>query len=261
MSQDAHSWQLRRQKVDMPANHTIFTATREQMPMELDVPDLGTAVNTIPGFEGGTWAGHFVIGAGDNPAGNKRNAWFEFSTVPANHTEYESMGFVFPPIYPPLPPPPGTPSPPAPLANFPGGSLARSRVVMAKVEYEYSLGMNPAWEAAPASAQTPTGGPFQPISTIMQDAANTYQNLEGQWKRIGDWLQVSFIGQDTLNDQINIDLNKYPESLEYGVVPSTPSAAEYDGWVTSGTYIIADRTVKKWRGNYFMRVTRKVRAQ
>lgn len=253
MAHDAQTWIVRREKVAVPPNFSIYNATRKSLPAEAECPDVGTEVSSIAGFTS-KYAGHFVIASGQSVGGDKVDAWFHFCTTPGNHVEYESMGYVFPPIYPP--------DKDLAFTNFPGGAPARSRVVYAEVTHEYNHG-GPlaAWLTDPVVATNATSGPFQPKSVLLQSAAEPYQDLEGTWKTIGTWLQGQFLAQDTLNDGIAISLNKYPESLSYNIDPSIPSATTYDGWVTSKTKFIADRVIRKWRGGFYVRVTRKVVAQ
>lgn len=244
MSFDAHSWIVRRRRVSFPKNARVYSCTREQLPMEMDLPEIGTDAATILGS---AFTGYVVTDSGDNPSGAKRNAYFEIAQVPSGvFTEYESMGYTFPPIY-----------PASGLTNFPGGSAARPRVVLAKVEYEFSRTPS-AWEADASIGTGLTDGPFQPKSVLAFASSQDYEGSNGSYYKVGQWLEGYFISQDTLNNAMDINI---PGELFYAISASTPSASTYDGWVTAKSFFIADRSVSKWRGDIYVRVTRKVRAQ
>ena len=246
MSFDPHSWIVTERVLEFPDGHVLYRAERDVSP-EFPLPTTGTNAGTLLGSN---YNGLTVTSAGRFARANRKIVYFEFSGVPSTHVEYESMGYVFPALY-----------PSNGRANFPGGSAPRSRVVPARVTYEYASGTPPtSWLTAAATSPTATGGPFEPRSYIAAAAATVFEGQDGNSYRVGQWLVGAFINQNTLNDHIDIDLQA-PYSLEYDLLSSTPSHATYDSWITSRTRIMADRVIRKWRGRIYQRITREVVAQ
>lgn len=233
----------------MPLNVKMFRATRSEVPVEMDLPEIGALVTSF--LDPTTYASHYIVDVGDGPRGNKRSVWVDFMAVPADFTDYEPYGYVFPPIY-----------PNSGLTNFPGGAQARALTVPAEVLYEFHHGDAPkaAWLSAAVRAQDKTTGPFEPKSYIAEAAAQTYDGTDGNSYRIGMWLAGSFLAQNTINNSIGLSLQD-PHSIAYTVPASDPTATAYDGWVSNKERFIAERTISRFAGKMWMRRTVKIVAQ
>jgi hypothetical protein len=92
----------------------------------------------------------------------------------------------------------------------------------------------------------------------MQEAAGSFFTADdGTGGMVGDFLNSMFIGQDTVNNEIDISA---PGDLAYTIDPSSPNVDTYAGWVSGNTEIIASRTLFKFYC-FYARRTAWVRAQ
>lgn len=253
MSSDPYSPITTSRVLDEPRGHRVYTTTRK-VAAEFPLPGKGEVLseaNFIGGF-GTVGDYHYILDVSDYPDGDGKKVSVTHSKIPAGtFTEYESLGYVFPPIY-----------PKTSQAHFPGGSKARSRTVTARVEYEYTT--NPAasptnWrgDATIWDFSSVSSGPFEVRSYLSEAAGANFVAADGSSGLVGDFLNPSFVGQDTLNDIFRI---YSPGSLFYSVGASSPSAATYLGWITSKSEFMASRTIHKWYC-FYMRRTVWVRAQ
>lgn len=236
-----------RQRVSLPRNALLYNTTL-RLPEEKALPQVGALMGPLLGP---SFAASRVIDVSGSPS--RRDDDFthtiQHAPVPSTHVEYESVAYNFPPIAPFRIG--------APRTFYPGGSAVRQRVVTGQVTYEYSV--TPAdWDADPTTANDATTGPFEVQSYLAKHAVVAFQDGDGEWHRIGDWLNSFYLASNTLNDYVTMTL---PGAFYYYILASVPSAATYSAWVASNTYFIASRTVTKWRGDIYMRVTTRVRAQ
>lgn len=245
---DAHSPITTSRSLQTPQGYRIYTTTRT-VPMEFPLPTVGalmSASNFIAGF-----TNHYIMDVSDVPKGSDKRVTVTHGAGPSGiYEEYESFAYTFPAIY-----PNGT-------AFFPGGSRQRSRVVPARVQYEYRVAPNtpsPNWLTAATiwDYSDPITGPFE-VRSYMQEAAGSYfTGDDGSGGLVGDFLNSMFIGQDTVNDEISISA---PGDLAYTIGVSSPSATTYAGWVSGNIEIIASRTLFKFYC-FYARRTVWVRAQ
>lgn len=248
---DSIRWTVTRRRIVRPMNAIVYRARKIGSP-EDPLPKIGEPADK---YAGPPYSGHVITEVGDFIRSNKLVLWFHFVDVSAftgqeSFVDWESMAYVFPAIY-----------PTEGLQNFAGGSLPRSRTVPAEVTYEFHHGAEPpsAWINAPAEGQG-LDDPLRVKSYIAEAASHIYEVDGGGSRRVGRWLSTPHINQNTINDQVDINLQA-PDSLSYGVPPSAPSATTYDGWVTDKKRFVADRVVSRWQGEIWMRRTRRVVAQ
>jgi hypothetical protein len=245
MSSDAFSPITTSRTLETPKGHRIYTTTRD-VASEYPLPAIGSLLsetNFIAGF-----SGHYVLDVNDSPKGNGKRVTVTHGSFPGGlFTEYESLAFTFPPIY-----------PVSGSSFFPGGSRPRGRVVPARVTYEYALTPG-SWLSSPAiwDFSSPSTGPFEVRSFIAEAAGQNFTEDDGASGSVGDFLNPAFIMMDTVNNPITIHS---PGSLFYVVPASVPNATTYASWVASGTELMASRTIHKWYCGY-MRRSAYVRAQ
>jgi hypothetical protein len=253
MSHDSHtpitsSWQL-----DWPTGHRMWTTTRV-VPAEYGTP--GNSLMPVVGQTmakqlgaSSPYANNVIVRVQEGPTQDgKIRLTLEHTTIPTGvHTRYQSMAFVFPPIY------------PNNTTFFPGGSAARPRTVIAKTDYQFALSAA-AWmeEASIWDFTNPASGPFEVESFLAESANVVYEAADGQPGTIGDFLFGTFVAQDTIHNAIEISV---PGDLYYVIPPSRPSATQYAQWVASKTLLMASRTVDDWYGNILVKRTAWVRAQ
>lgn len=240
-----------RQKLSVPKDHIIYS-TRLPASSEKDLPGIG---DDMEQFLGPDYAGSKVLEVADysntGGRGDGHTHSIQHSAVPSSHTERESIAYNFPPVYPEVP------TSGSPRAFHPGGSPGRPRTVLGQVTYDYSLTPS-SWDSDAAVGTGLTDGPLEVVSVLAQAAATPYEDDNGDWRRIGDWLASPFVFENTLNDGISI---LDPGSLSWSIGASAPSLTTYAGWVAAKSLFIARRFVTRWRGPIYMRVTQKVRAQ
>jgi hypothetical protein len=245
MPSDAFTPITTSRSLQSPLGHRIYTTTRE-VATEYPLPAIGSLLsdsNFIAGF-----TGHYILDVTDSPkASNGKRVAVTHGTIPSGtYTEYESLAYTFPPFY------------PTPGAFYAGGSRPRSRVVVARVTYEYSSTPS-SWLAVPTiwDLTNPASGPFEVISFMAEAAGASFVGGDGTPGAVGDYLNPSFISHDTINNLIEI---RVPGDLAFDIQPSAPSATQYNSWITSQTEFMASRTVHKWYA-FYMRRTVYVRAQ
>ena len=248
---DAYTPITTSRSLQTPQGHRIYTTTRD-VATEFPIPVVGSllaASNFIAGF-----TGHYVLDVNDYPnrKGGKTVVVTHGSVPSGTFTEYESLAYTFPAIY-----------PTSGLGFFEGGSRQRQRVVPARVTYEYALDPGPSganWLASPTiwDFVTPTTGPFEVASGLQESAGVYYEGDEDEsGGRVGDYLNPTFITQDTVNNPITISI---PGILYYEIPASVPSATTYASWFTAKTELMVSRTIHTWYSMY-MRRTVYVRAQ
>jgi len=113
--------------LETPYGYRIYTTTRNNLPLEFPVPVKGSVLNASNFIAGFT--DHYVLDSYDSPnqLGGK-TVVVTHGIIPAGEfTEYESLAYTFPAIYPNA------------TAFHPNGSRQRKRVVTARVVYEYRL--------------------------------------------------------------------------------------------------------------------------
>lgn len=234
-------------RLSSPENYRIYS-TRREVANAKTFPSIGDAMTAELGL---AFASHLILDVSESPREGKVILNIEHGPVPANYTEYESYPYTFPPVY------------PRPAASvytfFPGGSESRSRMVVAKVEYEFTAtpGTVATWRALAATA-TDTSAPLEIESYMAKWAAQEYEQSDGSYSTVGRWLNSTFIGQNTLNDAYPISITG---ELAVVIPASVPSATTYAGWVSDKTEFIAERTIQKWRGPIYMKRTVKLIAQ
>lgn len=226
-----------------PQGYRIYTSQRE-VAAEYPLPAIGAAMSGfLPGF-----TDHYIMDVTDRPYRAGKIVTVTHGPVPSGtFTEYESVGYRFPMVYPNA------------TTFFPGGSQARPRTVPGRVTYQYALDPDAAgWLDLPAiwdfnpSGVAPAGlasGPFE-VKSWMVEAAGVMWDDDFNLGLVGDYLNQGFIGQDTLNDQIYVN---GPGSEAHGIVASIPSVTQYAAWVTAGTELMASRVMGKWYCFYMLR--------
>jgi hypothetical protein len=220
-----------------PQGYRIYTTQRD-VPMEFPLPAIGdliSAANFIGGF-----SNHFVMDVSDAPRGDSKRVTVTHGPVPAGaFTEYESVPYTFPPIYPNA------------TAFFPGGSKARSRVVIGRIVYEFRqtpgnwTSLAPIWNYTSLAT-----GPFEVKSYLAEDYGTNFIDEDGESGLVGHYMNNSFVSDNTINDAWYVYA---PGSLFYQGAPSAPSATIYAGWVAGGTELMARRTLHKWYCFYMLR--------
>lgn len=239
-------------QLDQPTGYRIYTTTR-LVAAEFPIPSKGDVLsssNFIGGF-GTTENPHYILDVTDAPHNGGKRVTVTHGPLPlaeGGYTEYESLAYTFPPIY------------PNDSSFFPGGSKARSRVVPARVVYEYALDpIASSWTTAPTiwDFDDITTGPFEVQSRIAEAAGLNFTEGDGDTGLIGDFMNPTFIGQDTINDAFIIYA---PGDLFFEVAASIPDAATYAGWVGDNTELMASRTIHRWYC-FYMRRTVWIRAQ
>jgi hypothetical protein len=222
-----------------PKGYVMYTTQRDVRP-EFPEPLVGaalTASNFIAGF-----SGHYVLHVHSYPKGDNKRVVVRHGPVPGGtFTEYASYAYVFPPIY--------------PTAGGSGivatGSRPRSRLTTGRITTQYAA--SPSTFAALAAVwdgSTPASGPFEVWSGIMEAAGQNFTSEDGSSGLVGDFLNQSFIGQNTINNPITVYA---PGELLYNIAASTPDASTYNGWITLGTEIMASRTIHEWYCFYQLR--------
>jgi hypothetical protein len=224
-----------------PQGYRIYTTQRE-VAAEYPLPTIGAAMSTfIAGF-----TGHYIMDVSDRPRGSRKIVTVTHGEVPSGvFTEYESVAYTFPPIY------------PNSTAFFPGGSRERSRVVTGRVTYEYKLDPTSAptdWTALAAiwDYSSLSTGPFEVLSYILESAGQQYTNGDQENGLVGDFLNPSFIGVSTINDALVIYA---PGDLYYNLGASSPSATTYAGLVSAKTELMASRIMHRWYCFYMLKTT------
>lgn len=239
-------------QLDQPTGYRIYSTTR-LVPTEFPIPAKGavlSASNFIGGF-GTDLAPHYILDVTDAPHGTGKRVTVTHGPLPSaegGYTEYESVAHTFPPIY------------PNNTAFFPGGSKARPRVVPAKVVYEYSLDPSASgWLSAATiwDFSSRTTGPFEVQSYLSEAAGTNFTDGDGDSGLVGDFMNPSFIGQDTINNAFTIYA---PGDLFFAVTASAPSATTYASWVAAGSEIMKSRTIHRWYC-FYMRRTVWIKAQ
>jgi hypothetical protein len=251
----AHRPRTVRQRMDMPRNHYLYTTTIRAA-SETELPEIG---DSMEGLLGPSFTDQYVLECSDAPdgGGDDHVHTISHSVVPADHTEYESVAYTFPPIYPDM-------GDPQTRTFFVNGSEPRGRVVIGRVTYEYSrLATEIAtWRADPTyshvDATDAACGPFEVDSVLALAAGQSYEDDDGNYRSIGSWLVGQYVMNNTLNDGMYIS---DPGTLYYLIGESNPSATTYAGWVEDHKEIMASRVITRWRGDMYMRVTRYVIAQ
>lgn len=250
MSSDAFSPITTSRTLQTPKGHRIYTTTRD-VASEYPLPAIGSLLsetNFIAGF-----SGHYVLDVTDSPKGNGKRVTVTHGSFPSGtFTEYESLAYTFPALYPlsgavyPL----GSPTAGAVYA---GGSRPRSRVVTARVAYEYRLAPGDWLTAASLwNYSDPATGPFEVISFIAEAAGAAFVGGDGTPGQVGNYLNLAFIGMDTVNDEIEISV---PGDLSYNINPSVPSGSVYNSWIILGTELMASRRIFKWYCGYGRQTT------
>jgi len=227
-------------RLELPSNYRLYSTTRKGLPAEMPLPSIG---DTLATFLPGDLSTNYVLSVSENLADN--SITILHGGLPSGHDEYESLAYTFPPIY-----------PTSGLAKFAGGSQPRPMVVPARVSYEYAIKGSGTYNAWIGTNNTG----FVVESNIARDAAVPYEDPpdSGEYQRIGVWLNGSFIFQNTVHNSISISI---PGTLAYTISASTPSASTYTNWITSRTELVAQQYITRWRGNIYMRVTKRVQAQ
>ena len=248
-SSDPYSPVTTSRQIDTPNAYRIYTTTRK-VASEFPIPAEGSALtssNFIGGFDS-VESPHYIMQVDERPEQNGKVVTVTHGPIPAgSFVEYESLAYTFPAIYPTV----GS-------SFFPGGSRQRQRVVPATVTYEYRTAPGDWLTAAVVwDGTTPSTGPFEIESVLMQAAAVNFIDGDGASGLVGDYLNPAFITQDTLNDDVMI---YSPGSLSYFIGRSIPSVATYAGWVTAKTLIMPSRTIHRWYC-FYMRRTVQVVAQ
>lgn len=253
MSHDAYTPITSSRQLDWPTGHRIWTTTRT-VPAEYVTPAnnlMPQVGQTMAAQLGATspFSANIIVGVYDSPIGDgKVRLTIEHTTIPSGtHTRYQSMAYVFPPIY------------PNNTAFFPGGSAQRPRTVLAKVDYQFATSAA-AWmeEAAIWDFVSPASGPFEVESFLAESANVVYEAADGQPGTIGDFLFGTFVAQDTIHNTIEISV---PGDLYYVIPPSRPSATQYAAWVAAKTLLMVSRTVDDWYGPILVKRTAWLRAQ
>lgn len=228
------------QRLELPWNYVLYTTTRV-VPAEKALPQIGALMSTeMAGFA------TRILDVSAVPDGNgKKRLSIQHGDLPSNHDEHESVAYTFPPIY-----------PTAGLTKYAGGSQPRPMIVPARVSYEYAIKGGGAFTAWLGTNNTA----FQVQSNIAKDAAEPYEDPpdSGEYQRIGDWLNGTFIFQNTVHNPINISI---PGVLAYSIAASVPSASAYVSWILNRTELVAHQYITRWRGDIYMRVTKRVQAQ
>jgi len=235
-------------RLEEPLNHLVHTTVIliPIDPINFPLPSFGQTISALPYLSGVAEARQddIITNESHPEAYGGYRLEIEHMLVPAGqYEEWESIAYTFPAIY-----------------NI---SRQRQRVVPARVIYEYTADPGPLgddWLAAPTiwDYADPTTGPFE-ISSVIQEAAGTnFTDGEGASGLVGDFLNSTFITQDTLNDAISI---YSPGDLAYEIAASVPSATTYLEWFEAKTEFITSRTIHTWRGTLYMRRTVYVRAQ
>lgn len=239
------------QYLKIPKNHKLYT-TVILIPYSYTIPEAGqqiSAISYLSGVAAGRQSDYIVDVRYPEAYGGYRLE-IDHMTVPSgSFTEYESVAYTFPPIYPNA------------TAFFPGGSKPRSRVVPARVVYEYQLTPTSPTNWLTAATiwdyTTPSTGPFEVKSYLAEAAGTNFIDDDGTSGSVGEFLNPSFIGQDSINDAFNV---YSPADLAYAVGASSPSAATYADWVANNTEIMVSRTIHSWY-EFTMRRSVFVRAQ
>jgi hypothetical protein len=244
---DAFTPRTTSRTVAVPRGHRIYTTTRV-VSTEFPLPVVGALLsesNFIAGF-----TGHYILDVSDNPSPDcKKTVTVTHASIPTGtFTEYEDVPYTFPALY-----PGGT--------TWPGGMRQRQRIVRALVTYEYQLTpSSPSdWLADPAiwNFSSLTTGPFEVKSYLQEAASKFFTDDDGTGGQVGDFLNQTFITQDTLNNGITIYA---PGSLLYTIGASVPSLSTYDGWITAKTEFMISNTIHEWYA-FYMRRKVWVRAQ
>jgi len=231
-----------------PLGHRIYTTTRE-VATEFPLPTLASALsesNFIAGF-----TDHIILDASEapKPGGGKRVTVTHGKIPAGTFTEYESMAYTFPPIY-----------PKTGGSFFPGGSRPRQRLVTARVVYEYQANIG-SWQSDPTiwNYSSLSSGPFEVKSYLMEAAGINFVSEDGGSGLVGDFLNRNYLGLDTVHNAVTV-WSGADVGLIYIISASVPSYDTYAGWVASRTELMAQRTVSKWYTGYVRR-TAFVRAQ
>lgn len=231
-----------------PRDHRIYTTTRE-VSDRFPLPTLGDALsesNFIAGF-----TDHIILDASEAPkSGGGKRVTVTHGKIPSGtFTEYESMAYTFPSIY-----------PKAGGSFFPGGSRPRPRLVTARVTYEYQATIG-SWQSDPAiwDYSSLTSGPFEVKSYLMEAAGINFVTDDGESGLVGDYLNRNYLGLDTISNAITV-WSGADVGLSYLIPASVPSYDTYAGWVAARTELMAHRSVSKWYTGYVRR-TAYVRAQ
>jgi hypothetical protein len=248
MGHDPHSPITTSRQLDWPKGHRIYTTTRT-VPAEYPIPLIGATMAAQLGNTPHPYASNIIIDVREGPIDNAtRTLSIDHTAIPAGtHTKYQTVACVFPAIY------------PNNTAFFPGGSMRRSRNVLGKVQYQFS--QNPSsWlaEGAIWNFTDPSSGPFEVESWLAQAANEIFIDGDGNGRTVGEFLNGTFIAQDTVHNGIDISI---PGDLFYQIAASRPSATTYAGWVANKTEIMISRTVDDWYGDILMKRTVLVRAQ
>lgn len=247
MGHDPYSPITTSRQLDWPKGHRIYTTTRT-VAGEYPIPSVG---NTMAAQLGTThpYAAHIITDVQERPEQNsQRILTLEHTLVPTGtHTKYQTVAFVFPAIY------------PNNTTFFPGGSMRRSRNVLGRVVYEYKRDPS-TWlnEAAIWNFTDTSSGPFEVESLLAQAANEIFLDGDGKSGTVGQFLNGTFIAQDTIHNAITISV---PGDLFYEIAASRPSATQYAQWVTNKTELMVSRTVDDWYGDILMKRTVYVRAQ
>lgn len=246
---DAHTPITTSRVLQTPRGHRIYTTTRE-VSDRFPLPELGAALsesNFIAGF-----TDHIILDASEapKPNGGKRVTVTHGKIPIGTFTEYESMAYTFPSIY----PKPGG-------SFFPGGSRPRPRVVTARVTYQYQAAIGswmddaPIWDFASLST-----GPFEVKSWLMDAAGRRFDEEVDGTRQVGDYLNRNYLGMDTINNTIEVWSSDGDSASIFTIPPSVPSYDTYAEWVSAKTELMVQRTVHKWYTGYMKR-TAYVRAQ
>lgn len=244
MSSDAFTPRTTSRTVTVPRGHRIYTTTRE-VGTEFPLPVVGAPLsesNFIAGFPG-----HYILDVSDGPGpDNKKTVTVTHASIPVGEfVEYEDVPYTFPALY-----PGGT--------TWPGGSRQRQRIARARVTYEYRIAPGD-WLDDPAiwNFSSLTTGPFEVKSYLQEAASKFFTDDDGTGGQVGDFLNQTFITQDTLNDGITINA---PGSLLYTIGASSPTLTVYDGWIANKTELMISNTIHEWYA-FYMRRKVWVRAQ
>ncbi|MCE5310447.1 MAG: hypothetical protein LLG20_22650 [Acidobacteriales bacterium] len=249
--------------LSIPKNHRLYTTTI-LIPISYTIPDVGMQIKDVAsagvpyltealGMAAGRQDDYIVAVRHPEAYGGYRLE-LDHMTVPvAAYSDYQTVACVFPSIY-----PNGT-------SFFPGGSMRRSRSVLGRVLYQFTrtTGAGSTWATWQADGTiwnfvSLGTGPFEVESYLAQAANEIFIDSDGNSGTVGQFLNGTFIAQDTIHDAITISI---PGDLYYEIGESKPSATTYASWVANKTEIILSRTIDDWYGDIKMRRTVFVRAQ
>jgi len=257
MSYDSYSPITTSSAIDFPAGHRIYT-TRLSVGGEYSIPVVGTTMSPILGA-GSPYAAHIIVAVseGVQPKTSQRYVVIRHFKIPGtgggptSFYRYQSIAYTFPAIYPNA------------SGFYNGGSNARPRLCLGRVKHEFALPGSTTfnnWLAAPTvwDGTDLSSGPFQVWSLLAQTAGENFLDGDGNSGRVGDYLNMAFVTQDTIHNAYSIYA---PGDLAYSSAASIPSVTEYKAFYDASSWLIARRDVSEWYSPIMVRRTYEVPVQ